>query len=173
MKNKRTKLNLTRLILTMALMLITLVTFAQRGGANFSGSWGINYGNSELGEAGRTLAASSIEVKQDRNSLLVQRTTPMPDGSSYNSSEKYTMDGQNNINTGMMNMQVQSTVTRAGNDRTLTIQSTMVYERDFDSIEIKTAEVWTLSADGNTLTIDSVASTTQGEWKRKFVYDKK
>ncbi len=173
MKNKKILKNGSKLILSLVLLFFAVSTFAQRGGVNFSGNWSLNESGSELGEGRMRMTASNLVIKQDGNNLTIERTATRQGGGSSTSSEKYTLDGQSNVNTGAMNRQVASNVTWTDNSRTLTFRSAQKFERDGQSMEIKSTEIWSLSADGNTLTIDAVTSAQQGEWKRKLVYNKK
>jgi hypothetical protein len=54
----------------------------------------------------------------------------------------------------------------------LTVKSTIAFERNGETMEIKTTEVWSLSDDGKTLTIESESTSSRGTNTTKLVYDK-
>jgi len=154
--------------------LVLLITVSMNAQTNFSGTWKFNESKSKLGdEGGPRMAATSLVVIHDGNSFSVERTQPTPDGSEMKSSEKYTLDGKENINPGMMDSKVKSLVTWAKDRKGLNFDKTISMERDGDKMEFKSTESWTLSSDGKTLSIDSTFSSPMGEMKTTLVYDKK
>ncbi len=48
----------------------------------------------------------------------------------------------------------------------------MVFEREGETFEIKTDEIWKLSEDGKVLTIDYTSTSPRGERKSIRVYNK-
>jgi len=118
------------------------------------------------------MGSPTLTVKQEGNNLTVERTMQTREGSSTTITEKYTLDGRTNVNTGMMNREARSTVTWTGNGRTLTFQISQTFERGGQTTEMKGTEVWSLTADGKTLTIESSRTTPQSEMKARLVYDK-
>jgi hypothetical protein len=158
------------LMLMLVLGLTTMITFAQQGNVNFSGNWKLNEAKSEMGQGRMRMGASSMIVKQNGNNLSVERRSVRQDGTANTTEEKFTLDGKVNVNTGAMNRQSSSTVAWTG--RSLTFQSSQRFERNGQTTEMKSSEVWSLSPDASTLTIDYTTTTQQGEMKRKLVYNK-
>jgi len=54
----------------------------------------------------------------------------------------------------------------------LVVNSTSVFERDGNRMEIKSTESWTLSGEGKVLTIELISTSPRGERKATLVYDK-
>ena len=73
----------------------------------------------------------------------------------------------------MFNTTRKSTVTWSADKTSLTIASTMVFERDGESREMKSSEMWKLAEDGKVLLQESTFPGPNGEMKRTLAYDKK
>lgn len=177
MKNQRiTYLKLHRIaipvyvfILLGASMLISSETIAQK--PNFSGTWGLNEDKSELGERGMRGAAVKLVITQEGNNMSMDKTTRRQSGEENTSAEKYTLDGKECENPSF-NRPKKSTVNWSEDGKSLTIKSTTVFERDGQETEINTIEIFKLSADGKSLSIDYTSKSPRGERKNTFVYDK-
>lgn len=167
MKNSGRKL----LSLVSISLLFFMQVAAQNGGTNFSGSWTLNESKSNFGDAPFRMAASLLEVKQEGNNLAIGRTVSGPDGQEMKMSGKYTLDGKENENLGIMDMKTKSTVTWATDKKSYTIASTTFFNMNGDTMEMKSSEIWKL--DGDKLIIDATNSMPDGEMKTSVVYDKK
>src|SRR5665647_3010323 len=55
--------------------------------------------------------------------------------------------------------------------KVLTINSVTLFERDGETMEMKSYETWKLSADSNELTMESSITTPNGDMKSTCVYD--
>jgi hypothetical protein len=143
--------------------------FAQ---ANFAGTWAFNESKSNFGESQFRFAATTMVVTQDANTLSVESTMPGRDGGEMKSSAKYTLDGKVSENP-MFNTTRKSTVTWSADKTSITIASTMTFERDGESREMKSSEVWKLSEGGKVLLIESTRPGPDGEMKTTVAYDKK
>ena len=150
-------------------MLISSGTIAQK--PNFSGTWGFNEDKSELGEGGFRGAAVKLMIKQEGNNMSIERVSQRRDGEEFTTTEKYTLDGKECENPAR-NTTRKSTVTWSEDSKSLTISSTMVFEREGQEMEMKTSEVLSLTDDGKSLSINSTSMTPRGEMKRTYVYDK-
>lgn len=139
---------------------------------NFSGTWVLNEGKSELGQMGRA-AASKIVVDQKTDVVSITRTTTGMDGNATDLSENMA-DGKESETTVFGGAGKKKSVLKwAADGNTLSISSNIAIDRGGQSMEFKTAETWTLSADGKTLTLTNNISSPQGELTTKAVYDKK
>jgi hypothetical protein len=167
MKNSGWKL----LMLASISLLFIMQVSAQNGTTNFSGNWAINETKSNFGDAPFRMAASLLAVKQDGNNLSIDRTVNGPDGQEMKMSGKYTLDGKENENLGIMDMKTKSTVTWAPDKKSFTIASTTFFNMNGDTMEMKSSEIWKL--DGDILKIDATNSMPDGEMKTNLVYDKK
>jgi hypothetical protein len=147
---------------------------------NFSGTWAFNESKSKFGEGGPGgpggpgMGGTAIVVKQDANNLSVERTMRGRDGEEMKMTEKYTLDGKVCENTMMMDMVRKSTVTWSADKKSITIASSMTFDRGGESREMKQSETWRLGDDGKTLMIESTRPTREGDSMNiTMVYDKK
>ena len=158
------------IILFGALLSFSANLFAQK--ANFSGNWTFNEGKSQLGEGRFRSPASKLTIVQKDSTLNMERTVKRMDGEESTLNEKFTFDGKVCENTGFMNNVKKSTLAWSADNKTLTISSSSVFERDGNTMEIKSTEVITISDDGKTLTINTTNTSPRGERKQTLVYDK-
>jgi hypothetical protein len=152
-----------------AFLLISSATIAQK--TNFSGTWGFNEDKSELGEGRFRGAATKLTIKQEGNNMSIERVSQGRDGEEVTRNEKYTLDGKECENPAF-NTTRKSTVTWSEDGKSLTISSTMVFEREGEEMEMKSSETLTLTDGGKSLSINSVSMSPRGEMKRTYVYDK-
>ncbi len=105
--------------------------------------------------------------------LTVESTMPGRDGGEMKSTSKYNLDGTVSENP-MFNTTRKSTAAWSADKTSLTIASTMTFERDGQSREIKSTETWKLSEGGKVLMLENVRPGRDGgEMKTTVAYDKK
>lgn len=150
-------------------LLITSATFGQ---ANFTGSWAFNESKSNLGQSQFRMYSPVLTVNQDANTFSIERTFKNQNGDEMKSNEKYTLDGKESVNP-VFNTSKKSTATWSADKNTLTVSSTMVFEFNGESNEIKTVENYKLSDAGKVMTIDTKSTSSRGERVTSLVYDKK
>jgi hypothetical protein len=160
------------LILVGLLILFFVQVSAQNGTVNFSGTWALNESKSKFGDGPFRMAASTLIVKQDGNNLSVERTMNGPDGQEMKMTAKYTLDGKECENSGMMDMKTKSTVTWSADKKSIIVASSTLFSMNGDNMEMKSSESWKLEGD-KTLRIDAVNGTPDGDMKTSAVYDKK
>jgi hypothetical protein len=153
-------------------LLFTAQLSAQTGSVNFSGNWALNESKSKFGDAQFRMAASVLTVKQEGNTLSIDRTLNSPDGQEMKMTGKYTMDGKECENAGFMESKTKSTVKWSTDNKSITIASSTVFNMNGDSMEMKGSEIWTLDGD-KTLKIETSNTMPDGEMKTSLVYDKK
>jgi hypothetical protein len=151
-------------------ILISAFTFAQK--TNYAGAWTLNESKSQLGEGRFRMAASKLNITQDENAITLERTAKGPNGEDFSSKEKITLDGKESVNTLMQNRTKKSVATWSADGKVLTINGTSVFERDGNTMEIKSVENYKISDDGNVLTIDVTSTSPRGERKQTLVYEK-
>jgi hypothetical protein len=153
-------------------VLISVNLFAQ---SNFAGNWVLNESKSNFGDSQFRRGASAMVVTQDAKLLTVESTRMTQDGTERKSTAKYNLDGTVSENQGGMGNAVRkSTATWSADKTVLTIASTMTMERDGQSMEIKSSEVWKLSEGGKVLLVDNIRTNREGaEQKTTAAYDKK
>jgi hypothetical protein len=140
--------------------------------ANFQGEWTFNEGKSKLGEGRFRMAAQSLKVTQDASGISIDRTSNSPQGQSFTSTDKLTFDGKEATGTAFGNSKKVSTTSWSSDGSALTIKSTISGERNGQTFELKTTEVWKLT-DDKTLSIDYTSESARGTTNQTFVYDKK
>jgi hypothetical protein len=136
---------------------------------NFSGTWGLNESKSNFGNSEFRMAAVTMVITQQGNTLSVESTQPGFDGGEMKQSAKYNLDGKPSENPGFMDMVRKSVISWSADKTAMTVTTTM----NFDGNEFKTSETWKLSADGKVITIDQVMPMPDGEVKLTLIYDKK
>ncbi|WP_276481335.1 hypothetical protein [Paraflavitalea pollutisoli] len=140
--------------------------------ADFKGEWSFNEGKSKMGEGRMRMNATTLKVSNDGAAIVIERTSSF-NGESRTSSEKITTDGKPSENTVFGNSKKVSTAAWSASGEELTINATTNFERDGNTIEIKSVEIWKLLDGGKTLSIDATTTTPRGENKTTLVYDKK
>ena len=171
---KNVKLQLLTLTIIMAFLLVPFTTNAQGSKANFAGTWALNAEKSNFGDAqggGQRMGGGNFVAKQEANLLTVDRTRTGQDGQQVTTTSKYTLDGKVSVNTTARG-ESKSVATWAADGKTLTIVTTRSFERDGQTTEMKTTEIWSLPS-ATSLSIASTSSTPNGERKTTAVYDKK
>ncbi len=134
------------------------------GGAkpNFSGTWKLNVAKSDFGVIPGPESRTDI-IDHSDPSLKVSVKEEGPQGKRDYALVMST-DGKENVNNP--GIEIKSTATIEG--------STLVMNRKlkFQENDIAIKEVWTLSEDGKTLTVNSHLASPMGETDQKFVFEK-
>ncbi len=159
-----------KLAVSFVLLLVSAGLFAQ---TNFSGSWGLNESKSNFGDSQFRFAATTLVVTQEGNNLSVEGTMPGMDGGEMKTSNKYTLDAKTCENTGFMDMVRKSVVIWSEDKTSFTIASSMTFDMDGESREMKSSETWKLAEEGKVLLLESSFPTPDGEMKITAAYDKK
>jgi hypothetical protein len=166
-----------------AFLCMPLALNAQGSKANFAGKWALNATKSDMGQAPqgqgqapqgggqRMGGGGDFTATQEANLLTVERTRTGQDGQAVTTTSKYTLDGKVSVNTTARG-ESKSTATWSADGKSLTIVTTRSFERDGQTTEMKTSEVWSLT-NPTTLSVASTMNTPNGERKTTMVYDKK
>jgi hypothetical protein len=139
---------------------------------NFSGTWAFNESKSNFGSSQFRWAATTIVVVQEGNNLTMENTRPGRDGAEVKSTDKLTLDGKVCENQAF-NTTRKSIVTFSDDKSSMIISSSMNFERDGESREMKTVATWKLAENGKVLLIESSIPSPDGEIKTTVAYDKK
>ncbi len=164
-------MKMVMLTVTLSLFIIPVKINAQSGKINFSGTWAFNETKSNLGEGRGFRNATQMTVLQDGNNLTVDRVRTNQDGEVTTTTEKYTLDGKESLNTSARGPS-KAIVTWSADGNSLGFAITRTYTRDGESIEMKSSEVWACT-DPKTLSVSSTVTIQDGERKATIVYDKK
>jgi hypothetical protein len=95
-----------------------------------------------------------MTIKQEGNTMSIEKTTRRQSGEENISTENYTLDGKECENPTFGDRTKKSTVAWSEDKKGLIITSKMVFERDGQQMEINTTEIFTLSQDKKDLSID-------------------
>lgn len=158
--------------LATALATLTVLCFSFTVPAtDFSGSWALNEGKSELGQYGANSAAKKMKIEQGAESVKIVRTVADMDGTEKEITETLSEDKASTIT--IANMTKKSQMKWAGDKQGFTVNAALSVDFGGQNFDLTSVETWSLSADGNTLTVSVAVSTPQGEINIKTVYDKK
>jgi len=164
-------LQLIALTVMFALFLLPAKLNAQGSKPNFSGTWTLNESKSNLGEGRGFRSASQMTVTQEGNNLSAARVRTNRDGEATTTTEKYTLDGKESVNTAGFGPS-KTIVTWSADGKALNFAITRTFDRNGETIEMKSTEVWTLT-DAKTLSLLSTSVFQDTERKTTSVYDKK
>ena len=117
-------------------------------------------------------APTKMKVTQDKSSLTLDRTRMGRDGEERTSSEVLTLDGKECINK-TENRTSTSTATLSKDGSSLTIVTDTEFNRQGETFNMKTTEIWTLDEGGMILKVQSDSISPRGERSVKLVYEKK
>lgn len=118
------------------------------------------------------MGATKMTATQDEQKLSIDRTYKGRDGEDVTSKEVFTLDGTSCENTFFQSMKRKSVATWSADGKVLTISSTTLFERDGESMEMKSSETFQLSADGNELHMEVTFNSPNGDMKSTLVYNK-
>lgn len=130
---------------------------------NFSGVWKLNPAKSEFGQAPAPQSLVS-HIEHHDPELKVHSEITGPQGT-YTTDYKWITDGRENVNSVRGN-EVRATV--VWNGRTLASNA----KTTVNGATLTIVDLWTLSEDGQTLTISRTVQGPQGTAEQKYVYDK-
>jgi hypothetical protein len=170
----KSTINLNRgknvIMLAVVFLFISFVSFA---GAkiNFTGEWTLNETKTNLGEFNMNIVGSKIVIDQKDSVILFTRHTTDFNGESQKIEEKYTLNGKECVNT-VMNSPKKSVVKWSDDGKNLIITSTIKFNRDGEEMEIKSTEIYKLADDGSSISVDYNSTSSFGELKQAYVYDK-
>ena len=152
-----------KIIFFLATALLSISLSAQ---VDLSGSWKLNSSKSKLGDQ-FSMAPKEITVVQKGNDLSVERKMEFQ-GQEFTTNDKFTLDGKECVNPGMMDTQKKSTAVWAEDKKSLKITSKIPMQ---DGGEFSMTEVYKL--DGANMVIEMSASSSFGDMAENQVYDKK
>ena len=155
-----------------ALVSLSLLSGSLSAQPDFSGSWALNESKSTLGDGPR-MSVTSMTVNQEENLMSVDLVQPSWDGGEMKRSEKYTLDGKESVNEGMMGSSVKTITSWSEDKKELRFAKTIAFDMNGETMEMKLNDAWTLSGDGKTLTVKSTMISDMGETNLVLVYDKK
>jgi hypothetical protein len=161
----------TLVLSTAAYMTICSAATAQTQKANFFGDWKLNEQKSTLGQFAR-MVPKKLKLDGQTDDLTVQRSATSPDGNDITTNEKLTYDGKETESTVFGNTKKKSTAKWSDDGQTLNVNSTIVFEREGQTFEVKVTEAWKLLEAGKVLSVESTSTSQMGTNTMKLLYDK-
>ncbi len=180
------------LFLTAAVCLFAVAAFAQDKKPNFSGTWSIDVSKSKLGDR-NSIESQTLTVTQTDKDIKVATATKRiappagaptggPPGGRMggggmgggDSTNTYTLDGKETtveVESPMGKVPVKLTGKLDGGK--LSLASSRTINSQMGEMTIINKETWSLSADGNTLTVDAESTSPRGTNTTQKVYTKK
>lgn len=170
MKNFRTKLTGLFTVTAAILILSSATAFAQK--ANFTGTWKYNTEKSVASENGFRMSPNKITAIQDELKINAEKVMAGRDGEDMITKDIITLDGKECENVVFQDVKKKSIATWSADGKVLTINSSMNFDNNGETMTFKTLETWTLGADGSTLLLETVSRMGDNDIKEKSVYDK-
>jgi len=152
-----------KILLLSATLMISVLVSAQ--GPDFTGTWKLNASKSKLGDQ-FSMAPREIIITQKDNDLAVEKHSSFQD-QEFTTTDKFTLDGKECVNTGWQDSQKKSTVAWADDKLSMKITSKLNIG---DGGEMTIVEV--LKMDGPNMVIESSASSSYGDMSETMVYEK-
>jgi hypothetical protein len=147
------------LLAVFAAALFMLGGRVQAAGRDLSGVWKLNAAKSDYGKFPAPLNVTRKITHNDPKLILL--TTQTGTQGDVTSSLTYTTDGKESVNGDSK-----------GSAQWIGGKLMIESSREFQGATLKQKEIWTLSVDGKTLTVDSHVSIPNGEFDVKQVFDK-
>jgi hypothetical protein len=147
----------------LAAIAVSITVSAQ---VDLTGTWKLNTSKSKLGEQ-FSMAPKEIILVQKGNDLSVERHLEWQ-GQEFTTNDKFTLDGKECVNPGMMDTQKKSTAVWDADKKSLKIISKIPMQ---DGSEISITEVYKM--DGGNMVIEMNSTSSWGDMAESQVYDKK
>lgn len=149
-----------RLCLALAFVAVTAIAADK---PNFTGNWKLNAAKSDFGPMP---GPEKFDRKVDHKDPEIKlSTTQSREGNQRTTDATYIIDGkEHDVQMGP----TTAKVTASWKDAVLEV----VAKREIQGNAISSTELWSLSADGKVITVDSTIAAPQGEFKLKLVLDK-
>jgi hypothetical protein len=153
---------------------ITLATAVSANAqkANFAGEWKLNEQKSELGQFGGRFAAKKLKLNGDAVNLQVGRFSTGQGGEEVTTAETFNFEDKETESTVFGNSKKKTKAKWSDDGKSMNVKSKIEFERNGEKFEVESTEVWKLSEDGKTLTIDLSSTSSRGTNTMKLVYDK-
>ena len=129
---------------------------------NFSGTWKFNEAKSELGNSGPANVPYEMKIDQDDDLIHVNKYTTVEYGDDQLTNDDISLDGTE-MKSRMFNIPRVSKASWDAVSNSIKISSTVKFNRDGRSIEMKNSEEWSLLEKGKILKIVQVSTGFRGE----------
>jgi hypothetical protein len=139
---------------------------------NFTGEWKLNEQKSDLGEFGARFAPKKLKINAQAEGMTVDRSSVNQNGEEVTYNEKLTFDGKETESTVFNSSKKKSAAKWSDDSQVLTVNSTILFDRNGETTEIKMTEVYKLTDNGQALSVESTSNSSFGTNAMKLVYDK-
>jgi len=129
---------------------------------NFSGTWKFNEAKSELGNSGPANVPYEMKIDQDDDLIHVNKYTTVEYGDDQLTNDDISLDGTE-MKSRIFNSPRVSKASWDAVSNSIKISSTVKFDRDGRSIEMKSSEEWSLLEKGKILKIVQVSTGFRGE----------
>jgi len=175
MKNKRTLLSCLIILLTGVIYFA--VKAQQKNGthrANFSGEWKSKESISMGGNIvcsyveGDRMLSKTMKIAQQADFLTIEVPNPSPGAAPVTRTEKLTFDGKASEIDGGQGSGKKFTVKLSADGQTMTVNSIVHFPVAQKQESVDVTEVWTLSNDGKTISVQANAKATLFDDERSW-----
>ncbi len=146
---------------------ISSTIYAIEPTVNFSGTWSLNSDKTLL-QGKRTSAQGEMDIRQEENSLTIKRISPGRQEDTVISIEELPLDGQEK-DIVISGKRAKLYVSWSTDGKKMTIFYIILFAQNDTRT---TTEVWELSEDGKTLSINYTSKSSKGTRTATYVYDK-
>lgn len=153
------------------LLILNLTCLFAGDVTNFTGTWMLDESKIEAGGERPRMAALKLTVSQDEKQLTVERFISSEFRGDYTSTEKVTLDGKETLNTSDSGNR-KLTAVWSEDGKMLTIKSVMDMNRQGETFQINSTEIWTLTEDPAVLKIDQTRVSPRGERQSVLYYNR-
>lgn len=184
---------MTNFLITAALIIFGLVSsaFAQDKAMNFAGTWNLDVAKSKLGERNMIETQAMTVTQTDKDIKIETKTTrkappegaPPPGGGrpggmggglGGDMPTTYALDGKETTMEAQGPMGPMPVALKAKFDGgKLNLSRSSTFNGPMGEVTMTTKETWELSADGNTLTVNTTRTTMRGNETTTKVFTKK
>jgi len=158
----------TRIIHVLLFIIFTSIINAQNPSEkNFTGEWILSEENQS--DQPGFMRTRVLSINHDGNNFVIKRTITRRNGEEFTEEEKLTLDGKECVNK-LRFSEVRSTAEKIENGNKIKVVSKIKFERDGNTFETTRTEIFSLSNDGKTLTIDVSTSSARGNRNFTLTY---
>jgi len=152
------------------LLLTSMVVIADK--PNFTGEWKLNEQKSDLGEFGARFAPKKLKINAQAEGMSVDRSSVNQNGEEVTYNEKITFDGKETESTVFNSSKKKSACKWSEDGQVLTVNSTILFDRNGEITEIKMTEAYKLADNGQVLSVESTSNSSFGTNTMKMHFDK-
>ena len=161
-----------KLVGLLAPCLFIVAVTSKPGFVDFSGTWNLNEGKSEMGQYAN-IVPKKIIVNQKGDSITILKTSVGFNGEDMQQEETLSFDGKEKKSTVPPGSSIRKALAKWSDDgKSLIISWNLLFDFNGQTTEIKGTETWTAGADGKSLTVENSSSSSFGDNKFKGYYEK-